>query len=71
MLVQFTIDSDTLGVVSPIWINPMNVTDVTPSEFSEDTAIKTVSDSTIFVKENVELVVTRLNEALLILTGRR
>ncbi len=63
-LIQLTADMDEDDGTKPVWINPMNVTDVTISDISEDTLVTMTGDRTRFVKEPVEKVVQLINDGL-------
>jgi len=63
-LIQLTTDMDEEDGKKPVWINPMNVTDVTISDVSEDTLVTMTGDRTIYVKEPVEKVVDLINGGL-------
>jgi len=63
-LIQLTTDMDEEDGKKPVWINPMNVTDVTISDVSEDTLVTMTGDRTIYVKEPVEKVVDLINGSL-------
>lgn len=63
-MVQLTTEMDDEDGTKPVWVNPMNVTDVTISDSTEHTLITLTGDRTLFVKEPVETVVRLINRGL-------